>query len=234
LYLNAQNEFKPTSNVLLIDSDYGKEDSDYGKGFERYYIDTLDRLGQTYDLWETGARDPVDPQTLVQYLDGVVILAIPFSCPNAEEKRAFKSYLNNGGRLFISGQDIGWNLTYFGFETDDFYHNYLHAQYVQDSSRTKILSGTLNDPIGNGLTLNIWGGDGAKNQYWPDVIEAISPAVPVFTYESDYEAALRVDTGTFKVVYFGFGFEGINSKTDRDNVMKRVMDWLLERSPRGL
>ena len=72
----------------------------------------------------------------------------------------------------------------------------------------------------------IQGGDGAKNQYWPDEIEAISPAVPVFTYEPGCEAALRVDTGTYKVVYFGFGFEGINSRTDRDNVMKRVLDWL--------
>ena len=78
------------------------------------------------------------------------------------------------------------------------------------------------------------GGNGANNQYYPDVIEAISPAVPVFNYERSGEAALRVDTGTYKVVYFGFGFEGINSQTDSDNVMKRTLDWLIERSPGGL
>jgi len=94
------------------------------------------------------------------------------------------------------------------------------------------LIGTPNDPIGNGLTINIWGGDGANNQYYPDVIEAISPGIPIFSYDTGGEAALRVDTGTYKAVYFGFGFEGINSQTDRDTVMKRVLDWLLERSPR--
>lgn len=227
LYLNAQFEFNPTSNVLLIDCDYGRD-------YQKYYTDTLDRLSQTYDIWEAGARDPIDSQTLAQYLDGVVIWTIPSSCPSTGEKRAFESYLDNGGRLFITGQDIGWCLTDRGYKTDDFYQNYLHAQYVEDDSQINIISGTPSDPIGNGLTINIWGGDGAKNQYYPDVIEAISPAVPVFTYESNCKAALRVDTGTYKVVYFGFGFEGINSQTDRDDVMKRVLDWLLQRSPRGL
>jgi len=225
LYLNAQYGFNPTSNVLLIDGDYGAE-------YERYYTDTLDGLGRTYDIWEAGARDPLDAQTLAQYLEGVVIWTIPFSCPNGQEKRAFESYLDNGGRLFITGQDIGWCLTNSGYETDNFYQNYLHAQYVKDDSQIDTLSGTPSDPVGNGLSINIWGGDGANNQYYPDEIKAISPAIPVFTYEPGCEAALRVDTGTYKVVYFGFGFEGINSQTNRDDVMKSVLDWLLEH-PRG-
>jgi hypothetical protein len=226
LYLNAQYEFTPTSNVLLIDGDYGDE-------YERYYTGTLDRLGLTYDIWEAGARDPVDAQTLAQYVDGAVIWTIPFSCPNGQEKRAFESYLDNGGRLFITGQDIGRCLTNGGFETDDFYQNYLHAQYVRGNAQIDTLSGTPGDPISNALAVNIRGGDGARNQYYPDVIEAISPAATIFTYEPACEAALRVDTGAYKVVYFGFGFEGVNSQADRDNVMERVLDWLLECSPRG-
>jgi hypothetical protein len=226
LYLNAQFEFNATSNVLLIDGDYGEE-------YEKFYIDSLDKLGQTYDVWENGARDPINAQILAQYQDGAVIWTIPFSWPNGQEKRAFESYLNNGGRLFITGQDIGYWLTDNGYKTGDFYQNYLHAQYVKDNSHIYTLSGTPNDPIGNGLTFDIRGSDGANNQYWPEVIEAISPAVPIFTYESNCQAALRVDTGMHKIVYFGFGFEGINSQTDRENVMKRVLDWLFGRSPRN-
>jgi hypothetical protein len=226
LYLNAQFEFNPFSNILLIDGDYGAE-------YERYYTYALDRLGQTYDTWEVGARDPIDFETLTQYRDGIVIWVLPFACPGELEKQACQSYLDGGGRLFITGQDIGYCLTSNGFETDDFYQNYLHARYVKDDSQLDTLSGTPSDPIGNGLVINISGGDGANNQYWPDVIEPISPAVPVFTYEPGCEAALRVDTGTYKVVYFGFGFEGIASQIDKDETMKRVLDWLLEHSPKG-
>ena len=37
---------------------------------------------------------------------------------------------------------------------------------------------------------------------------------------------LRVDTGIYKVVYFAFGFEAINSAADRQVVMERVLNWL--------
>lgn len=83
------------------------------------------------------------------------------------------------------------------------------------------------DPIGGGLTITIEDGDGADNQFWPDEIDPNTPALPVFVYEQDREAALRVSTRAYRVVYFGFGFEAINSQGDRDEVMKRVLDWLL-------
>jgi hypothetical protein len=88
------------------------------------------------------------------------------------------------------------------------------------------LYGQPRDPIGSGMTITIWGGDGANNQFSTDEIEPLSPAVPVFTYEPGCEAALRVDTGMYKLVYFGFGFEGIDSQASRDEVMRRVLHWL--------
>jgi hypothetical protein len=39
-------------------------------------------------------------------------------------------------------------------------------------------------------------------------------------------AALRVDTGTYRIVYFAFGFEAINDAAMRAAVMERVIDWL--------
>jgi hypothetical protein len=42
---------------------------------------------------------------------------------------------------------------------------------------------------------------------------------------SSGSGAIRVDTGTYKVVYFSFGFEGINSAADRQLVIERVLDW---------
>ena len=220
LYLNAQFVFTPTSDLLLVDGDYGAD-------YEKYYTGALEQLGRAYDIWEVGARDPIDAQTLAQYLDGVVIWAIPFSPPpSEEEKAACQFYLDSGGRLFISGQEIGLYLTRNGWQMDYFYENYLHAQFVADDSGIYTLTGIPEDPIGDGLTITIESGDGADNQYWPDEIEPISPAVPVFVYEPGREGALRVDTGAYKVVYFSFGFEGIDSQTDRNEVMKRVLGWL--------
>jgi PGF-pre-PGF domain-containing protein len=40
--------------------------------------------------------------------------------------------------------------------------------------------------------------------------------------------ALRVDTGTYRIVYFAFGFEAINSASDRDTVMDRIITWFTQ------
>lgn len=219
LYLNAQFVFVPTSDVLLIDSDGGAD-------YERYFTDALDNLGRTCDIWESGAREVISAETLAQY--DTVIWSIPSFTLSEWEKNACGSYLDIGGSLFITGQDIGSYLTSYGYQTDSFYQNYLHAEWV-NWAYGDTLSGQPRDPIGSGLTITIWGGDGAYNQFSTDEIEPIPPAVPVFTYEPGCEAALRVDTGTYKLVYFGFGFEGISSQADRDEVMRRVLNWLGQR-----
>ncbi len=155
-----------------------------------------------------------------------------------------QSYLNNGGKLFITGEDIGYNI----YERDwgsAFFRNYLHAEYVQDNPGIKNLSGITNDSIGNGLNPAIYGGDGANNQIWPDEIDCLDDAAPVFKYTGSPlgvniprnnimpagiagsgAAGLRYSNGIYKVVYFSFGFEGINNANDRNALMKRVMDWL--------
>jgi len=57
------------------------------------------------------------------------------------------------------------------------------------------------------------------------VVAETAQAMPVSNISSG-TAGLRVDTGTYKVVYFAFGFEGINRASDRALVMQRVLTWL--------
>ncbi|MBN2313733.1 MAG: hypothetical protein JXM79_07365 [Sedimentisphaerales bacterium] len=216
LYVSAQFVFVPSSDVLFIDGDQGAD-------YERYFTDALSNIGRTCDIWENGARETISVETLVEY--DTVIWSIPLSSMSEWEKNACMAYLDMGGSLFITGQDIGSYMTSYGYQVDHFYQNYLHAEWV-NWAYGETLTGQARDPIGGGLILTIWGGDGAYNQYSTDEIEPISPAVPVFTYEPGCEAALRVDTGTYKLVYFGFGFEGIDSQADRDEVMMRVLHWL--------
>jgi hypothetical protein len=216
LYLNAQFAFVPSSDLLLIDSDSGMD-------YERYFTGTLGNLGRTCDVWENGAREAISVETLAQY--DTVIWSVAFDAPTEWEKNALGAYLDMGGSLFITGAQIGYYLTDYGFRTDNFYRKYLHADWV-DLSFESTLTGQPRDPISGGMTITIWGGDGANNQYYTDEIDPIAPAELVFTYSPGHEAALRVDTGTYRLVYFGFGFEGINSQPDRDEVMKRVLHWL--------
>ncbi len=72
------------------------------------------------------------------------------------EVSKLESYLDGGGNLLITGQDIGSDI----FETSgqsqfaqDFYHNYLHTDYVADISNLFLVKGIPNDIISNGITV---------------------------------------------------------------------------------
>jgi len=57
--------------------------------------------------------------------------------------------------------------------------------------------------------------------------EIRTPEAGTRSISSSGTAGLRVDTGTYKVVYLAFGFEAVDDATDRAAVMEKAIDWLL-------
>ena len=67
---------------------------------------------------------------------------------------------------------------------------------------------------------------GPTVQTTPDAIEPTPDADLVLTYTgSTWDAGVKYDGGASKVVFFGFGFEGIIFPTVRDQVMDLILDW---------
>jgi len=147
-------------------------------------------------------------------------------------------FLDKGGKLFLTGQDIG-----FDIGGSDFYQNYLKAIFVQDNIKLYNIDGISNDDLSNGLwNINITGGDGSNHQWYPSEIDPNVGATICFQYnqagagsgswKSSGGAGIRVyNEGTGSaLVYFAFGFEGIdnlnNPLNGRKVVMQRVIDWL--------
>ena len=53
---------------------------------------------------------------------------------SSSEQVLIKSFLNNGGKLFVSGSEIAWDLDYKGTSSDkDFIWNYLKTKYLDDA-----------------------------------------------------------------------------------------------------
>ncbi|MCK4353476.1 carboxypeptidase regulatory-like domain-containing protein [candidate division WOR-3 bacterium] len=186
-----------------------------------YFTDVLDSLNKSYDV-----RSPTQIDSSFLKLYSIVIWFTGYSFPTltSTDQQNLISYLDCGGNLFITGQDIGWDIggTYF-------YNNYLHANYISDDSYIYTLYGVAGDEIGDGLTISISGGDGANNQEYPSVISAKPEADSVFKYSGDGYGAIKYE-GDYRVVYFAFGYEAINNFTDRKEVIERILNWL-ERGP---
>ena len=167
--------------LLVVDSSFSFE----GDEAERYYRETLDTLGTGYDFWHTDLRGTPDPDDLAPYQDGAVIWAALDSSTflwydlNVDRSTsALASYLDGGGRLFLSAQ----RADSLEREAPGFYSQYLHSSDAQACVGVRDVQGTAGDLIGDGLTFRIQGGDGASNQFCPHVITPIAPAETVFSY----------------------------------------------------
>ncbi|MCK4773369.1 MAG: immune inhibitor A, partial [Candidatus Krumholzibacteria bacterium] len=128
--------------------------------------------------------------------------------------------------------------------------DYLHATYVVDDVGLGAVIGVPNSAVGFGFAFDIQGGSGANNQAYPSEMDPLAPAQTAFIYNdavpggavmgdnlkkqsletnaitSSGTAGLSVDNGTYRMVYFAFGFEAISASATRTALMGRVLDWL--------
>lgn len=146
------------------------------------------------------------------------------------EQEIVKIFLENGGRLFVSGSEIGWDLDYKGTSSDqDFYRNYLKAIYVADRVDDFSLYGT-SEGIFNGLSFSY--GNDSQSVYrvgYPDGINSTSGSIVCLKYNSQYNAGIQfsgtVGSAEARIVNFGIPFETIYPESARNEVMARILSF---------
>lgn len=193
-------------------------DDDGGENFEEIYAQTFDSLSLLYDYWETTGKTLDSTLALYPYCVWFTGAADSATL-TPDEQNALADYLDNGGRLFITGQSIGDEIG-----DSAFYSDYLHAELINPTSHQAFFYGVPGDPIGDGLTLRT-PLIGASH----DVILPINGATSCFTVSGDSAVALKYDAKAYKLVYFGFRFEriyDIEGYAPKHVVMERVFQWL--------
>ncbi len=226
-------------SILLVDDDDGKNN------IENYYTEILDSLGLGFDIF-THANAGLDSNLLKKY--ATVIWACEWAFPslNADDRSELQKFLHAGGNLFISGQDIGWDLCdpASGFSNEfnlsagasqTFYEQFLRARYLRDDANAQHLTGINGDPISDGLQFDLVLPGRTISEYLPSEIFPLAPATGIFKYPNGQFGATRY-AGDYRLVYFAFGgYEAIAPKAQRDLVMPRVLNWLngfqLEHTP---
>ncbi|MDR0965813.1 MAG: N-acetylmuramoyl-L-alanine amidase [Myxococcales bacterium] len=124
----------------------------------------------------------------------------------AQMQTRLTSYLASGGKLFISGEEIAWDL---GSKSNgkSFLENQLEATYVADDANVLKMSGSGVGPFA-GLSA-ITFDDGTHGTYeviYPDAIGATTGSTAVMTYDgTSYTAAVASDS----VIYFGLPLETV-------------------------
>jgi subtilisin family serine protease len=217
-------------SILLVDSGRWYQESQIS-----YYQQTLTDLLYPYDVWQIikpfdTPNDIPPAATLANY--DIVIWSSPADSPGyigADDE--LELFLAGGGKLLLSGQDIAFFDGGGPFiNASPYFNKRLKARYIQDNSGIDTVIGVIDEPF-EGLGLTLSGGDGANNQISPDVIVITEAdfARPLLFYESDKLAGLHVALCVpYRAIFLPFGFEGINSSSDRSQVMEQTIEWLME------
>jgi uncharacterized repeat protein (TIGR01451 family) len=204
--------------TLLVDNDTNAPvDS------QPVYRDALNSATLPHQVWDLNLDDNL-PLNYMKAFDTVVwFTGNSWPQPLAPYEGKLISYLQGGGHLFMSGQDI---LDQSG-GTTTFAHDYLHVNW--DGSETQNdkntdnvigITGTLTDGVGTVPLPGTFLGANFENRITP-----IAPAVPIFTDETpgpDNKRGLSVSTGGYKVVFLPFAFEAYGSAAQRTDLVNRV------------
>ncbi len=141
------------------------------------------------------------------------------------EQILLKNYLENGGKLFICGSEIGYDLEEKGSATDkDFYANYLKAKYMADNASSNIVKTTAYS-VFDSLQFSI--GQTYAEDY-PDVINPLNGSINCFNYINGKSAGIMYE-GIFgnsikpgKLVYLSFPLETTADDTSFNKTIRNI------------
>lgn len=212
--------------VLLVDDDAGQT-------YERYYTGALDSNRVLYDVYSVQTSGSPSAETLRHY--PVVIWFTGDARTNTltpTDQANLASYLNNSGKLVLSGQNIAFEL-----QGSQFLADYLHCSFSADSTGKPYLPGISGDPLTMGDTMVLGGGGGANNARSSDAILALGEAVACARFKdySDPNATPMIRySGNYKLVFFSVAFEAIDHSSrylQRWTLFRRIFEWFGERLP---
>ncbi|HLF06336.1 MAG TPA: S8 family serine peptidase [Thermoplasmata archaeon] len=165
----AHHTFKTGAkqDILLVDGSDGTVD------FVPYYESALNSANWGYNVWHLW-RDGTPPLAKLQQYKAVFWETMDkYPQVAAPERTLVQNYNNNGGRFFISSQDVGWDqgASGAGGGTEPavtWFRTQMKARWVNDPVRFTGLNGIGADPISGaytgGVGYTMWRDGGAGDE----------------------------------------------------------------------
>jgi len=134
------------------------------------------------------------------------------------EQSMVKTYLENGGNLFVSGSEIGYDLIEKGDAGDSsFYHNYLKAEYQGDDAGSHTVVGVAGSIFEGFGPFEFDDGSWHYDVDYPDGVTAYGGSTVCMRYSGgtgwdagiQYEGSFGSGDSISRVVYLGIPFESI-------------------------
>jgi cell wall-associated NlpC family hydrolase len=231
-YLNKGSQEK----ILIVDG-FDRTTGSYAFSYHPFAMTMGKALANFAYSFETACNEAIiDSSIRLENYDAVFWLLGDESTKDEtfsdKEQNLVKKYLQEGGKIFITGSEVGWDLDYKGSSSDkSFFHNFLKTSYHQDDSESYSVNG-VQGTVFAGLTLHY--DDGTKGIYeedWPDAFQPVNGSISALKYENGLVAATAFSgivpdgTKSAQIFLLGFPFETIYGESERVNLLERVLQF---------
>ncbi len=211
--------------VLVVDG-FDRRDGGWQQPDHHFVYTTAEMLKNLNISFDAASNEAViDGQVQLSDYEAVFWIcgdeAVADESFSTVEQQLLQAYLQNGGKLMVSGSNIAFDL--MGSTTNTvsdslFLAESLYASFIAERSSGFVVSG-VSGSIFEGLNINFGSTPYAINT--SDVIEPVNGSETVFSYDNGDVAGIVYD-GTAKVVFLAFPFETISTAGERNSVMDKV------------
>ncbi|MFZ5433379.1 MAG: FlgD immunoglobulin-like domain containing protein [Calditrichota bacterium] len=212
-------------DIILPMTDIALVDDDNGAAYEEYFIVSLDSIARRIRLWDKarlGIPSLSEVPTVVWFTgdDSATALTV-------DEQTELTAYLDDGGNLLLTGQNITDALG----TSSQFLTTVLHCSSRTNTTNLRRVYGVQDNPISAGMDIYLLGSQGAQNQNSTSSIYVLDGSTEVMHYstgDNPETCGVSGEYGQGKYVFLSFGLEGvsgINNTTSRTNILTRCFAW---------
>jgi hypothetical protein len=204
-----------TLDTLLVDEDGNIPD------VQSTYASALSSAGVQFDTWDLGADSDLPRGYLLAHKNVVWFTGNSYPAPITPYEQRLQAFLDGGGRLLMSGQDILDQAA----GTTAFVHDYLHITWDgtenQNDKATAAVHGVTGNPVTDGIgTVPL--DHTVLGATFEDQVTPNGGALPAFTDNTSQPDALSF-AGGYKVVFLAFPLEAYGTATDKSALITRTM-----------
>jgi len=204
-----------TVDTLLVDGDGN------APNVQSYYATALTSAGVQFSTWDLNTDANLPPKYMTAFKNIVWFTGNSYPGPITRYEAGLGAFLDGGGHLFMSGQD----LLDQGAGTTNFVRLYLHVTWdgseTQNDRATANVHGVATNPVTGTVgtvPLNI----AVLGNTFMDRITPNGGALSAFTDDASLPDALTF-SGTYKVVFLAFPFEEYGTASDKSSFVSNVM-----------
>jgi len=193
--------------ILLVDDDNGKK-------YEEFFIKALKSYGTGFDYHNR--------KTASLKLEEIAGYKTIIWCTGTNRTKTLESsdqkilveYLETGGSLILTGEEIAYDLKYNRFLSD-----VLKSKYLGDVKELTALKAFSK-------TFAIKGGTGANNMRYPDEIELTNSSDDsvICKYKRGGTAAVHIKGKNGHIAFFCFGIESVAKDENRVHLIRKSIE----------